>query len=212
MFRYFNGCVNHYLSLLGGGMVLFSQLCVRKIIYFLSLLLIVFLAGCGDSANKVVQAEAKAKATFTENGIYIKYQADDRLNLVNQQSHSLVLVTYQLTDAKGFNTFAGYKEGLVKLLAGESFDKTVTAVSKQYIEPGSGGVITLDRAADTEHVGIVAGYYDLSPKKSSALLSITYDTSRHGFLYLKKSTTVNLMDITVMLGKDAMRVEEDDES
>lgn len=193
-------------------MVLFSQLCVRKIIYFLSLLLIVFLAGCGDSANKVVQAEAKAKATFTENGIYIKYQADDRLNLVNQQSHSLVLVTYQLTDAKGFNTFAGYKEGLVKLLAGESFDKTVTAVSKQYIEPGSGGVITLDRAADTEHVGIVAGYYDLSPKKSSALLSITYDTSRHGFLYLKKSTTVNLMDITVMLGKDAMRVEEDDES
>ncbi len=190
-------------------MVFNIQFFMRKFVCFSYIMLTFLLVSCSGGANK--SAESEAKADYAENGISIKYQADDRLNMVGQQSHSLVLVIYQLSDVNGFNTFAGYKEGLVKLLAAESFDATVTAVTKKYIEPGSGGVISLDRAAHTEHVGIVAGYYDLNPDKSSTLLNITYDTSRHGWL-LQKSTTVNLLDVTLMLGKDGVRVEENNES
>ncbi len=146
------------------------------------------------------------KMVFAKDAITIKYKADPQLNMVNNQPHSLLLVVYQLSSVNAFNNYTGYRDGLVKLLDGELFDKSVTAVHKYFIEPGSHNVLVMDRAEHTKHVAIVGGFNDLIPEKCSVVANITTSTHRHGLLLAKK-TTVDPLTIDLILGKEGMRIE-----
>ncbi|WP_028583989.1 type VI secretion system lipoprotein TssJ [Desulfogranum mediterraneum] len=166
------------------------------------LLLCLFLVSCGAKQDPPPQLDY-AKAAITVN-----YQADKELNFADHQPHTLLLVIYQLSEVNAFNSYVGYRQGLVKLLQAASFDPSVTALSKHYIEPGSSGLFTLDRAAKTQHLGIVAGYHGLDPEKSADLIPLSYETGRHGWL-LTKSTTVKPLHIKLVLEKDRIRRLED---
>ncbi len=146
---------------------------------------------------------------FAQNAVTIKYQADSQLNLVNNRPHSLLLVVYQLSSLNTFNSYAGYKDGVVKLLAGKSFDKSIASVHKEYIEPGSNGSILLNRAEGARYVAVVGGFNDLIPTKCSILVEITTETSRHG-IWLTKRTTVNPLTVNLVLEKDGLRLKKAD--
>lgn len=173
----------------------------KKAYWLVCLLIPLFFSGCG--AKQVPPPQL----VFAKDAITIKYQADKQLNSFDDKSHSLLIVVYQLSDVNVFNSYAGYREGLLKILDATSFDASVTAFHKEYIEPGSKGTLKLDRAEKTKHIGIVAGFYDLIPSKCSTLIDITYTTGRHGLL-LTKSTTVDPLNINLILEKDGLRVEE----
>lgn len=176
----------------------------RRVCCFLCFFFSLLLGSCGT------KQEPAPKLDYAKGAVTVQYQADKQLNFSDQQPHALLLVLYQLSDVNVFNSFVGYREGLVKLLQATSFDSSVTAVHKKYIEPGSSGRMIFDRAGQTQHLGIVAGYYDLIPEKSSHLTALTFDTSRHGWL-LTKSTTVNPLHLNLVLGKDGMRLVEDND-
>ncbi len=177
---------------------------VGRRVLFIFLFLLLAPVGCGT--------KPPPEYSFGKAAISIGYQADKKLNFIKQKSHSLVVVVYQLSDVNAFNTRLGYRDGLVELLSATSFDPSVTAVSKHYIEPGANGEILLDRAAHTEHVGIVCGYYTLQAEKLSLLLDVSYETSRHGWT-MQKKTTINPLKTSLYLGEDSLRVvEEKDES
>jgi len=169
--------------------------------WFIVILLSSLIAGCGAKPAPVFD--------FEKDAVFLHYQADKELNLYGGQPHSAVLVVYQLSEVNAFNQHAGYRGGLVQLLSASHFDPSVTAVTKKYIEPGSSGVLTLDRAAHTQYVGIVCGFYELIPEKSAILVDVNYDTSRHGLL-LKEKTTVNPLKTRLFLGKDVVRLMEED--
>lgn len=173
--------------------------CSRSGVLFL-LVLLLMLAGCGD--------KPAPQFDFEKNAISIDYLADKQLNQYNEMPHSVVLAIYQLSDVNAFNSRAAYRDGLVELLSAKSFDASVTAVTKKYVEPGSSGVISMDRAAHTKYLGIVAGFYSLLPEKASLLTDVTYETGRHGLLLTKK-TTINPLQVKVFLGKDGIRLAED---
>lgn len=145
---------------------------------------------------------------YAKDAITIEYQAEKELNMYNRNPHTLMVVLYQLSEVNAFNNLAASKDGLVQLLSAKSFDPSVTTVIKKYLEPGSSGSWIVDRAEKTQHVGMVAGFYTLSPDKSAILVDITYDTSRHGWL-LKKTTTVNPLDVKLIFGKDGVRLKEE---
>lgn len=171
------------------------------IIFFLFLFCIIFLASCSS------KKEAPSDWSYGKKSVTITYQADKDLNQVDGRQHSLLLVMYQLNDVNSFNRFAGYQEGVDKLLSAEAFDATVMSVEKTFIEPGASGTLEYDRAENAKYVGMVAGYYNLSPQKAVLLKEITYGSKRTGMLKLSKTTVINPLTINVVLAKDGIREE-----
>ncbi|MCI5223968.1 MAG: type VI secretion system lipoprotein TssJ [Candidatus Electrothrix sp. AR4] len=169
---------------------------MRIFLFLLPLLLL--LSACAE--------DPKPEWKFGEDAITIIYRAALDLNAVNDRPHSLMLVIYQLKDINEFNRFAGYQEGLKKLLEAKIFDPSVMSMKKNYVEPGGARHITLNRAEHVRFVGIVAGYYDLLPSRCSTVLDIEYETERHGLLKIWKNTNINSLGINLVLGRDGLRV------
>lgn len=177
---------------------------IKLILLLLSLFFLI--SGCAK--------DPKPEWKYGEDAITVVYRSAMDLNAVNDRPHSLMLVIYQLKDINEFNRFAGYKEGLRKLLEAKVFDESVMAMKKIYVEPGGARNITLNRAENSRFVGIVAGYYDLVPSRCSAVLDIEYETKRRGLLKIWKNTNINSLGINLVLGRDGIwvRREVDDDS
>ena len=173
-------------------------------IFFLGLCFFVLLAACSS------KKEPPSEWSYGKKSVTVTYEAAKDLNEVDGRQHSLLLVIYQLNDVNAFNRFAGYKEGFDKLLAAESFDASVMAVEKKFIEPGSSGTLEYDRAENAKYLGMVDGYYNLTPQKSVLLKEITYGSKRTGMLKLSKKTVINPLTVNIVLGKDGIREEKKD--
>jgi type VI secretion system VasD/TssJ family lipoprotein len=169
---------------------------IKKLSYLLCLLL---LTSCAADAP---EPEWK----YGENGINIVYRAAPDLNAEGNDPNALVLVIYQLKEINEFNRLAEDRKGLQKLLEAKTFDESVMALKKKYIKPGGAGRITLDRAEHVRFLGIVAGYNSLAPYRSVTVQDIQYETEKHGLFKIWKNTKISLLDISLTLGRDGMRV------
>uniref|UniRef100_UPI00405645FA type VI secretion system lipoprotein TssJ n=1 Tax=Candidatus Electrothrix sp. TaxID=2170559 RepID=UPI00405645FA len=158
--------------------------------------LCILLSSCAD--------DPKPEWKYGEDAITLTYHSALDLNMVNERPNSLMLLIYQLDNVNEFSRFAGYKEGLKKLLEAKVFDPSVIAMKKFYVEPGGSRTITLDRAENARFVGIVAGYYHLLPSRCSKVLDIEFATERHGLFKIWKNTKINLLGINMFLGKDGL--------
>ena len=186
-----------------------------KIQIFLKTALAVLLAAmlAGGCSKKNPGPEWK----FGEEAIHLTYRAALNLNEVNDGPHSLLMVIYQLKEVNEFNRFAGYREGLKKLLEAKIFDPSVMAMEKVFIEPGGARALRLNRAEGARYVGIVAGYYDLIPSRCTALMDIEYGAKKTGLFKIWKEYEVNKLSMNLVLGRDSVRLtrakyEEDDDS
>ena len=142
---------------------------------------------------------------FGADGIHINYRADKKLNLVDEKSHTLLIVIYQLNNVNVFNQLSNNKDGLQKLLGNQNFDASVMASEKFFIEPGESKKIILDRAENARWVGIVAGYYELVPKKTSLLFNIPYKVVEQGLLFKKYTADIEPLSIDLIFNSQALR-------
>lgn len=117
------------------------------------------IASC--SSNK-----APPPVTYMPGGISITYTADKDLNSYDQSPHYVMLAIYQLDNINGFHQLAKNSTGINQLLNLSKFDSSVVGIDTKFINAGEAGLITLDRLENTKWVGIVAGYYDLTPMRS----------------------------------------------
>lgn len=162
-----------------------------------SIFILFFVIGCG---TKVQAPDPDPKFSFDSTGINIWIQADQNLNLYDENPHTLVLVIYQFTDANIFSDLSSNKPGIIKLLKGENFDQSITSVRKVIIQPGDEKTIKMPRTEGAKSVGIVAGYYKLSLESVTRLFDIPILEKTTGFISKTKTYTPEKLFINLYLG------------
>ncbi len=146
---------------------------------------ILLLASCGGKKPDPVP-----QWIYQPKAIQISYHANNMLNEFNGASHVLQAVIYQLSDVNKFMELAAYKDGLKTLLKGQNFDPSVQAVKKVFISPGEDGNIVLTRAEKCKWVGIVAGFFELTPGRVTCMFEIPHKVEERGILFKKKIAVV----------------------
>ncbi len=128
-----------------------------------------FNGGCSSTPDP---KKANPQWTYSPGSLELRFRADKDLNLYDAQGHTLVLCVYQLSDPNGFNNQAKTGKGLKKLLECKDFDKTAVYFQQLIVQPGEDRVLALDRAEKATFVAVAAGYYELSPERSTRLFQI----------------------------------------
>ena len=142
---------------------------------------------CG---GKKPQPQPEPEWVYKPQSIEISYQADVMLNEFKGSSHALQVVIYQFDSVNKFVELSEYKDGLKKLLKAQDFDTSVQAVKKVFVDPGTSNKLIIDRAESSRWVGVVAGYFDLAPGRSTCFFEIPYKIEEKGMTFFKKKEAV----------------------
>ncbi len=116
-----------------------------------------------------------------------------------------MLVVYQMTDIKWFNNNIKDAAGLTTLLSAEKPDPERMAVDRFFIEPGEVNQIELDRYENVKWVGIVAGYYDLTPGQvtRSYELPVLFETK--GTFFKTNQAKMGLLGMNLYFGPSSIQ-------
>ncbi len=143
--------------------------------------------------------------TFETGAIRIGYRADPMLNAYDGAAHTVVLAVFQLTGPETFSDIAKTPDGIRSLLEGKKFDESVVGFGSYIIQPGQEGAIRLDRSENGRWVGIVAGYYDLSPDRVTATFSVPVVTKTKGVFRKRTTVKVSPLLIDLPLGNNGIQ-------
>lgn len=155
-----------------------------------------FLVACSSSPTP-------PQEKFAKQAISITYVSSQKLNSYNNQAHTIPLVVYQLNDIDSFDGLKKDKDGIIKLLKAEKYDKSVMSVEKYYVSPNETKELLLDRAEKTAWVAIVAGYYDMQASQST----LQYQTPPYNALKLWSSEASQKF-LTIKLYLDKSSIEQ----
>ena len=142
---------------------------------------------------------------YSSKAIQIEYRADPNLNLYQDRPHTLAFVVYQLSDINPFNNLAKDAAGLTTLLKGEAYDKTVMAVNRFFIEPGDTNRLDIDRYENVKWVGIVAGYYDLTPGQVTRIYEMPVLIETKGMIFKTNEAKMGLLGMNLYLGPSSIQ-------
>ncbi|MHB8111252.1 MAG: type VI secretion lipoprotein TssJ [Syntrophorhabdaceae bacterium] len=142
---------------------------------------------------------------YAAKAIQIQYRADDNLNIYEEKPHTLMLVIYQLGDVNPFNANIKDTPGLTTLLKGEKFDQSVMAVDKFFIEPGTSSQIELDRYENVKWVGIVAGYYDLTPGQVTRAYELPVQIATKGTFFKTNEAKMGILGMDLYFGPSSIQ-------
>ena len=119
---------------------------------------------------------------YEKRGIEINIKAPSDLNSVSGRPHSLALGIFQLNDPNTFSGLTETREGAVELLQKGRIDDTVSNFTLINVRPGERKKVTLNRAQTAQYVGVIAGYFDLSPKNDVKIFPIPLKALRRGLV------------------------------
>jgi len=113
-----------------------------------------------------------APLPFKKDGIRLDVKAGPDLNTYNEQSHTLVMVVFQLEDPNKFNQLLQDPNGVAKLFDPAGFEGGALGRKQLVVQPGEESKVYLDRAKGARYLGLVAGYYRTDSKTSGRLLPL----------------------------------------
>jgi type VI secretion system VasD/TssJ family lipoprotein len=142
---------------------------------------------------------------FASKAIQIEYRADPNLNLYQDKPHTLAFVVYQLSDINPFTNLTKDAAGLTTLLKGEAFDKSVMAVNRFFIEPGDANRLDIDRYENVKWVGIVAGYYDLTPGQVTRSYEMPVLIETKGMIFKTNEAKMGLLGMNLFFGPTSIQ-------
>lgn len=142
---------------------------------------------------------------YAAKAIQIQYRADENLNRYEDKPHTLTLVVYQVTDIKWFNSNIKDAAGLTALLAAEKPDQSVLAVDRFFIEPGEVNQVELDRYENARWVGIVAGYYDLTPGQVTRSYELPVLIESKGTFFKTNQARMGLLGMNLYFGPSSIQ-------
>jgi type VI secretion system VasD/TssJ family lipoprotein len=137
--------------------------------------------------------------------IQIQYRADQNLNIYEDKPHTLAFVVYQLADVNPFTNLTKDAAGLTTLLKGEKFDKSVMAVDRFFIEPGDTNRLDIDRYENVKWVGIVAGYYDLTPGQVTRIFEMPVLIETKGMIFKTNEAKMGLLGMNLYFGPSSIQ-------
>ncbi|HUU30255.1 MAG TPA: type VI secretion lipoprotein TssJ [archaeon] len=138
--------------------------------------------------------------SFEPKGIQIRYSADSMLNSYNGAPHTLLVVIYQMTGLDAFNNLVKDENGLRQLLRDERFDPSVLTADRLIIKPEEKNEVFFDRFENAKYLGVVAGYYGLTPGQVSRTYKITSSIEQKGRIRKKKIAKVNPLIVDILFG------------
>lgn len=111
--------------------------------------------------------------SYAPHTIELQLSAADTLNIDSGQPHALSLGVFQLADPAPFSTLAGSAAGAEKLLdQGMDADPSVVGFDRIVLQPGEKRTIVLSRAAHAQYLGLVAGYFRITPAQDVVIFNI----------------------------------------
>lgn len=111
--------------------------------------------------------------TYGARLVQIDVSAANTLNIDSGQPHAISLGVFQLSNPASFSTLSASPAGAEKLLdQGQGADNSVVDFDRIVLQPGEKRTVFLNRAANAQYIGLVAGYYKLDPIQDVALFNI----------------------------------------
>jgi type VI secretion system VasD/TssJ family lipoprotein len=164
-------------------------------------------AGCSmvEKAKPDKRPCVKVRWSFERKAIKVVLRADARLNYRDRQAHALMLCFYQMEKADSFYKLAETREGLKKLLTCERYDPSALSVDRAFVTPKKTKTVWLDRAEKARRVGIVAGYYEMSPPQVTRVYTIPVAVRRTGWILKKTRYRPGLLTLDLKLGPQEMQ-------
>lgn len=138
--------------------------------------------------------------SYEKDAIRMHIKADNRLNLADDEAHTLLLCIYQLSDPNTFNQLSNDDDGLYKLLECSLFGNGAAAAKRLIIQPGQDLNLTLDRAEGARYVAMVAGYSIMDKARMIKMVEIPETIDEKGFLKKTITRKPARLDIDIVLG------------
>ena len=171
---------------------------------------------CTACQSKNQTAPPPVQWDFEQDAIHLRYDASPDLNQYGGSSHSLMLLVFQLTDAADFTNYTQTPDGIQRLLQYHDLDqrKTIDLKNKAdlqrfFINPGSSGVLHIDRVKDARSIGVVAGYFDIVAEQCTRVIRIPIEKTEQGFLRKTIHSRPGRLLIDIQLGPRAMHLRKD---
>lgn len=142
--------------------------------------------------------KSKEVPPYVKDAIAINIAAVPDLNFFNNQSHTLVLAVYELSDPNMFKQMLESSEGVAQLLEGKQFDATVLSRRRAVVQPGETSSFIMDQVEGARYFAVVAGFYAMQgPSNFSRLYAIDL---KGGFFWAGGGGPQMLVDLR--LGRD----------
>jgi type VI secretion system VasD/TssJ family lipoprotein len=179
---------------------------VRRVAIGLTALSALFLMlGCSSTDPKKV-ALAEMKWNLAPRDVQISFRASRELNLHDGSPHTILLAVVQSADANSFLAQLASPASIGHLLeTGQTGAPTLT-FNRFVVSPGQSDTLSLDRAQNAQYVGIVAGYYNLTPPNVSRLFVVPVVMETHG--WISKSYTASPQPLVVNLALGPKQITE----
>lgn len=169
--------------------------------------------GGGDSqtmqpsaAKQEADSPQQVKWTYAPKSLELALAADKELNRYEGYSHSLLLCVYQLDKVTAFDKLAKSEAGIKKLLACEAFDKSAVHTERIFIQPGESRNVLMDRAENARFVGLVAGYYQITPGRVTRTWEIPLNVEEQGWLFWSSDVySPGRLTMRILLGPQTMQ-------
>lgn len=142
---------------------------------------------------------------YAAKAIQIEYRSDPNLNLYQDKPHTLAFLVYQLSDINPFTNLTKDAAGLTTLLKGEKFDPSVMAVDRFFIEPGDTNRLDIDRYENVKWVGIVAGYYGLTPGQVTRSYELPVLIETKGMIFKTNEARMGLLGMNLFFGPTSIQ-------
>ncbi len=151
----------------------------------------VLLAGCAG--------KGKDLPPYVKDAIGLQITAAPDLNFFNNQSHTLVLAVYELSDPNIYKQMLESSDGVVQLLEGKQFDATVLSRRRATVQPGESTSFLMDQVEGARYVAVVAGFYSMQGRSNFSRL---YPIELKGGFFWSGNGPQMLIDLR--LGRDGI--------
>lgn len=139
---------------------------------------------------------------YDRDSIVLNIVADKNLNLYEDMAHTLWVCVYQFDSRRVFDRLADQEEGLMQLLSCKLFDDSIVKAESITVYPGREETVTLDRAEDTEYIGIVAGYQLINRERMARLVRVPVFVKQTGLFRKKKQTRLGRTYVDIEFGPE----------
>jgi len=143
--------------------------------------------------------KGKEAPPYVKDAIGIKITAAPDLNFFNNQSHTLVLAVYELSDPNVYKQMLESSDGVVQLLEGKQFDATVLSRRRATVQPGENASFVMDQVEGARYVAVVAGFYSMQGQSNFSRL---YPIELKGGFFWSGGGPQMLIDLR--LGRDGI--------
>jgi predicted component of type VI protein secretion system len=141
--------------------------------------------------------------TYQQNGISVDVQADKALNIVNNNSHTLLLAVIQTTSLQKVQHYLQNANGIATFLQKPNTAETAEHfyTNKFYVNPGENNQFSLTRMAGMKYVVVIAAYNHLIPNQTVAIYDIPVDSHVDGLKFWQRIYYPAPLHIKMHLGR-----------